>query len=63
MGMFGERLRQLRTERGITLSRFATLTHYNKGYLSRIESGQKMPSEPVARACDQAPGRWRVPSS
>jgi transcriptional regulator with XRE-family HTH domain len=54
MGMFGERLRQLRTERGITLSRFATLTHYNKGYLSRIESGQKMPSEPVARACDQA---------
>lgn len=53
MGMFGERLRQLRTERGITLSRFATLTHYNKGYLSRIESGKKTPSEAVARACDQ----------
>jgi transcriptional regulator with XRE-family HTH domain len=53
MAMFGEMLRRLRTERGITLGRFATLVHYNKGYLSRIESGQKAPSEALARACDQ----------
>jgi transcriptional regulator with XRE-family HTH domain len=54
MAMFGEMLRQLRTSRGITLSRFAVMIHYNKGYLSRIESGHKSPSEALARACDAA---------
>ena len=59
MSMFGERLRQLRSERGITLGRFATLVHYNKGYLSRIENGQKDPTEALARACDEALERAR----
>lgn len=54
MSLFGEMLRRRRTERGLTLSRFAELIHYNKGYLSRIESGLKAPSEPLARQCDRA---------
>jgi transcriptional regulator with XRE-family HTH domain len=54
MAMFGEMLRRIRTEQGITLSRFAEITHYNKGYLSRVESGHKAPSEALARACDTA---------
>jgi transcriptional regulator with XRE-family HTH domain len=54
MAMFGDMLRRVRTERGITLSRFAAMTHYNKGYLSRVESGHKAPSEALARACDEA---------
>jgi transcriptional regulator with XRE-family HTH domain len=53
MTMFGEMLRRLRAERGITLGRFADLVHYNKGYLSRIENGQKAPSEELARRCDE----------
>jgi transcriptional regulator with XRE-family HTH domain len=53
MAMFGELLRRRRTERGLTLSRFADLVHYNKGYLSKVESGHKAPSEALARVCDQ----------
>lgn len=56
MGMFGDMLRQRRTDRGITLGRFAAMTHYNKGYLSRVEGGQKAPSEALARVCDAALG-------
>ncbi len=52
MTAFGEMLRQLREERGISLSAFARSTHYNKGYLSRVERGLQRPSEDVARLCD-----------
>lgn len=52
MSLFGEMLKRHRTERGLSLSRFAELVHYNKGYLSRIEAGIKAPSEAVARQCD-----------
>ncbi len=54
MTAFGEMLRQLREERGISLSAFALSIHYNKGYLSRIERGLQPPSEEVARLCDAA---------
>jgi transcriptional regulator with XRE-family HTH domain len=56
MTMFGEMLRRLRTEQGVTLGQFALRVHYNKGYLSHIESGQKSPSEALARQCDAALG-------
>jgi transcriptional regulator with XRE-family HTH domain len=56
MTMFGDILRQLRTEQGISLGQFALRVHYNKGYLSRIENGQKAPSEELARMCDAALG-------
>jgi transcriptional regulator with XRE-family HTH domain len=51
---FGEMLRQLREEHGISLSAFADSIHYNKGYLSRVERGLQSPSEDVARLCDAA---------
>jgi len=54
MTAFGEMLRQLRIEREMTLSELARTTHYNKGYLSRIERGLQRPSEDVARLCDAA---------
>lgn len=54
MVIFGDKLRQLRLERELSLSRFAALVKYDKGYLSRLETGKKAPSEEVARACDVA---------
>jgi transcriptional regulator with XRE-family HTH domain len=45
-------LQQLRAERDLTLSALARATHYNKGYLSKIERGLQRPTEDVARACD-----------
>src|SRR5262249_23317090 len=52
MTAFGEMLQQLRAERDLTLSALARATHYNKGYLSKIERGLQRPTEDVARACD-----------
>src|SRR5690349_225303 len=40
----GPRLRQLRTQRGITLTTLATATGISKSTLSRLESGQRKPS-------------------
>ncbi|MFI6814729.1 helix-turn-helix domain-containing protein [Nonomuraea sp. NPDC050328] len=54
MAIFGVKLRQLRLERELSLSRFAAMVNYDKGYLSRLETGKKAPSEEVARACDIA---------
>ena len=52
MTAFGEMLRQLRGERGISLSALALSIHYDKAYVSRIERGIQPPSEEVARLCD-----------
>jgi transcriptional regulator with XRE-family HTH domain len=54
MSTFGEKLRRTRLDRGLSLTKLAQVAHYNKGYLSRLESGQKPPSEEAARACDTA---------
>lgn len=54
MSTFGEKLRRTRLDRGLSLTQLSQLAHYNKGYLSRLESGQKPPSEEAARACDTA---------
>src|SRR5260370_9791711 len=54
MTTFGQKLRQMRTERDMSLTQLANIVHYNKGYMSRIETGQKQPTEDVARACDIA---------
>ena len=42
--VFGRRLKQLRTERGLTLSALAG-EGMSTGYLSRLESGARVPSE------------------
>ncbi|OEJ28335.1 DNA-binding protein [Streptomyces agglomeratus] len=51
---FGEELRRLRGERGISLTALARSIHYSKGYLSKIENGGKPPTPDVAERCDQA---------
>ncbi|MEV8310473.1 helix-turn-helix domain-containing protein [Streptomyces flavidovirens] len=53
---FGEELRRLRSERGISLTALARSIHYSKGYLSKIENGGKPPTPDVARRCDEALG-------
>ncbi len=53
---FGERLRTLRVERGLSLAELSGLVHYSKGYLSKVENGDKPPTVQLARGCDQALG-------
>jgi transcriptional regulator with XRE-family HTH domain len=42
--VLGKRVRSIRRRGGITLDKLAEVTGLNKGYLSRIESGEKTPS-------------------
>ncbi|MFF6806115.1 helix-turn-helix domain-containing protein [Streptomyces sp. NPDC012616] len=51
---FGVALRELRLERGLSLADLARITHYSKGYLSKIENGRKPVNGDVARLCDDA---------
>ncbi|WP_033037065.1 helix-turn-helix domain-containing protein [Streptomyces monomycini] len=51
---FGDALRRLRREREVSLRALAQLVHYSKGYLSKIENGEKPPTGDVARRCDTA---------
>lgn len=51
---FGERLRTLRTTRGLSLAELSARVHYSKGYLSKVENGDKPPTVQLARGCDQA---------
>lgn len=54
--IFGSRLRQARTAAGLTLERLASIVHYSKGQLSKVETGHKRPSQELARLCDAALG-------
>lgn len=49
---FGAELRRRRVEAGISLDGLARRVHYSKGHLSKVESGQKRPSDGLARLCD-----------
>jgi transcriptional regulator with XRE-family HTH domain len=40
----GGNIRQLRTAKGLTLDRLATLSELTRGYISLVERGMKMPS-------------------
>ncbi|OKH98161.1 hypothetical protein A6A06_28540 [Streptomyces sp. CB02923] len=51
---FGDALRRLRREQEVSLRTLAQLVHYSKGYLSKIENGEKPPTGDVARRCDAA---------
>jgi tetratricopeptide (TPR) repeat protein/transcriptional regulator with XRE-family HTH domain len=53
---FGPALRELRTSRGLSLERLSRLAHYNKGYLSKVENGHRLPSAELARRCDEVLG-------
>ncbi|MEV4316788.1 helix-turn-helix domain-containing protein [Actinocrispum sp. NPDC049592] len=50
---FGRELRRVRLERGLSLAQLAGLTHYSKGYLSKIETGAKPASADIARRLDE----------
>ncbi|MEU7133681.1 helix-turn-helix domain-containing protein [Streptomyces sp. NPDC046261] len=50
----GEQLRRLRQARGISLAGLSDLVHYTKGYLSRVETGEKPMTPEVARRCEGA---------
>ncbi|MFF3314268.1 helix-turn-helix domain-containing protein [Streptomyces sp. NPDC003035] len=51
---FGEALRELRRQRGLSLTQLARRIHYSKGYLSKIETGSKPVNATLARLCDDA---------
>jgi transcriptional regulator with XRE-family HTH domain len=51
---FGQEVRRLRNERGLSLTRMTELVSYSKGYLSKIENGQVQPSPEMARIFDDA---------
>ncbi|MGK5733415.1 nSTAND1 domain-containing NTPase [Streptomyces sp. URMC 124] len=52
----GEELRRLRQERGMSLAGLSRAVHYTKGYLSRVETGEKPMTPEVARRCEEALG-------
>jgi transcriptional regulator with XRE-family HTH domain len=52
----GARLRQVRTERGVTLTELAAVTGISKSTLSRLESGQRKPSLELLLPIAQAHG-------
>jgi len=56
MDGFGADLQRRRHAADLSLTQLAELVHYSRGYLSRIENGQKHPSEVLARQCDAALG-------
>ncbi|GGX73474.1 WD40 repeat domain-containing protein [Streptomyces hiroshimensis] len=49
----GELLRRLRRERGMTLDGLARQAFYSKGYLSKVENGEKPLTLELARVCDR----------
>lgn len=53
---FGVTLRRLRTGQGFSLSKLAELVFYSKGYLSKVENGDKPPTLDLATRCDDALG-------
>ena len=56
MGMFGQRLRELRTSRAISLAALADAVPCDKGHLSRVETGARRPTEELARRLDAVLG-------
>ncbi|MFF3976044.1 helix-turn-helix domain-containing protein [Streptomyces sp. NPDC001828] len=51
---FGQLLRAHRKQRGLSLAQLATRVHFNRGHVSKIETGKRPPSVSFAEACDRA---------
>ncbi|MFD4636556.1 P-loop NTPase fold protein [Lentzea sp. NPDC058436] len=51
---FGQEVRILRNERGLSMSQLTELVPYSKGHLSKIENGQVQPNLEMARIFDIA---------
>jgi transcriptional regulator with XRE-family HTH domain len=54
--MFGAELRRLRLAAGVSLTDLARQVHYSKGYLSKIETGDRPANPTVAQQCDAVLG-------
>jgi transcriptional regulator with XRE-family HTH domain len=54
MGTFGERVRALMAERGISLRGLAKTISYDAGYLSKVVNGHRPPPPAMARVLDAA---------
>jgi tetratricopeptide (TPR) repeat protein/transcriptional regulator with XRE-family HTH domain len=50
---FGRELRRLRTRRGLSLQKLAELVNYTRGYIGKVETGDKPPTTELSRRCDQ----------
>ncbi|MFI9812638.1 helix-turn-helix domain-containing protein [Saccharothrix variisporea] len=50
---FGRLLRAHRHRSGLSLAQLAALVHYDRGYISKIETGKRPPSPRFAQACDR----------
>ena len=53
---FGVELRRLRMAAGLSVSELARLIQFSKGYVSKVETGQKSPSPHFVRTVDAALG-------
>ncbi|MCX4743978.1 helix-turn-helix domain-containing protein [Kitasatospora sp. NBC_01287] len=53
---FGHELRRLRTRLGVSLKSLSEMTHYSKGYLSRVETGARAATPELAGRCDDVLG-------
>ncbi|HEY0639948.1 MAG TPA: helix-turn-helix domain-containing protein [Pseudonocardiaceae bacterium] len=49
---FGEELRRLRQQRGLSLNDLAQLVNYDPSYLSRLENGRRNATLNLAQACE-----------
>ncbi|MFB9472220.1 helix-turn-helix transcriptional regulator [Nonomuraea salmonea] len=54
MTTFGEKMRALIEERGVSLRGLAKATHYDAGYLSKVANDVKRPSVPLAQQLEAA---------
>ncbi|MFE0459605.1 helix-turn-helix domain-containing protein [Kitasatospora sp. NPDC058965] len=54
--VFGHELRRLRTQQGVSLKALSEMTHYSKGYLSRVETGARAATPELAQRCDDVLG-------
>jgi transcriptional regulator with XRE-family HTH domain len=52
--VFAAELARRRSAAGLSLGRLAESTHVNWSYLYRVETGERWPTEPVARLLDDA---------
>ena len=50
---FGRELRRLRDQRGLSLQKFAELANYSRGYIGKVETGDKPPTPELAQRCDE----------
>ncbi|MDM8520924.1 helix-turn-helix transcriptional regulator [Anaerolineales bacterium HSG6] len=48
MSRFGEKVKKLRIERGLTLRKMGEATGLHWGHISKIEKGQRIPSVLIA---------------